>query len=62
MAGRKKVSVGIARKRIRAFRGTLKRAPGRKPFALEWAEHKLEEKRLEEKKFRRLAALGKKNH
>ena len=48
------------RKRIHALRGSLKRKPGDKPFAEEWAEYTREEKELEERKFQRLAALGKK--
>ena len=34
--------------RIRRLRGCLKRKPGEKPFAQEWAEHKAEEKALED--------------
>jgi AbrB family looped-hinge helix DNA binding protein len=33
--------------------GLLKRKPGDKPFAEEWAEHKREEKELEEAKYAR---------
>lgn len=33
---------------IRRLRGILKRKPGDKPFAEEWAEHKREEMELEE--------------
>src|SRR3990170_1885166 len=33
--------------------GLLKRKPGDKPFAEEWAEHKREEKELEERKYAR---------
>jgi len=55
MAGRKKLS----REEIHALRGKFK-TPGDKPFAEEWAEYKREEKELEERKFQRLAALGKK--
>ena len=47
------------RKLIHSFRGKFK-TPGDKPFAEEWAEYKREEKELEERKFQRLAALGKK--
>ena len=32
---------------IRRLKGILKRKPGDKPFAEEWAEHKREEKELE---------------
>lgn len=38
---------------IRKLRGILKRKPGDKPFAEEWAEHKREEKELEESKYAR---------
>ncbi len=43
---------------IRAARGSLRRRPGDKPFAEAWAEHKREEIELEERRFRRLMALG----
>lgn len=38
---------------IRRLKGMLKRAPGGKPFAEEWAEHKREEIELEEAKYAR---------
>ena len=38
---------------IQRLRGILKRKPGDKPFAEEWAEHKAEEKALEETKYAR---------
>ncbi len=38
---------------IRRLRGILKRKPGDKPFDKEWAEHKREEKELEETKYAR---------
>ena len=38
---------------IQRLRGILKRKPGDKPFAQEWAEHKAEEKSLEEAKYAR---------
>jgi AbrB family looped-hinge helix DNA binding protein len=38
---------------IRRLRGILKRKPGEKPFAEEWAEHKREEMQLEESKYAR---------
>ena len=38
---------------IQRLRGILKRKPGDKPFAGEWAEHKAEEKALEETKYAR---------
>jgi AbrB family looped-hinge helix DNA binding protein len=41
---------------IRRLRGILKRKPGDKPFDQEWAEHKSEEKELEESKYARTAS------
>ena len=38
---------------IRRLRGILKRKPGEKPLAEEWAEHKREENQLEEAKYGR---------
>jgi AbrB family looped-hinge helix DNA binding protein len=38
---------------IRRLRGILKRKPGEKSFAEEWAEHKREELELEEAKYAR---------
>jgi antitoxin PrlF len=38
---------------IRRLRGILKRKPGEKPFAEEMAEHKREEKKMEEAKYAR---------
>src|SRR5690348_821893 len=38
---------------IRRLRGILKRKPGGKPLAEEWAEHKKEEMELEEGKYGR---------
>jgi AbrB family looped-hinge helix DNA binding protein len=38
---------------IRKLRGILKRKPGDKSFAEEWAEHKREEMELEEAKYAR---------
>jgi hypothetical protein len=60
MARRKKLSPAEMRKQIHALRGSFK-TPGDKPFAEEWAEYKREEKELEERKYQRLAALGKKS-
>ena len=40
--------------RIHRLRGILKRKPGEKSFAQEWAEHKAEEKALEDAKYARL--------
>lgn len=56
---KKKLSHQEMRKFIHSLRGSLKRKPGDKPFAEWWADHKREEKELEERKFQRLAALGK---
>ena len=56
---KKKMSPDEMRKLIHSFRGKFK-MPGDKPF-VEWmAELNREEKELEERKFQRLAALGKK--
>jgi AbrB family looped-hinge helix DNA binding protein len=38
---------------IRKLRGILKRKPGDKPFAEEWAAHKREERELEDAKYAR---------
>jgi AbrB family looped-hinge helix DNA binding protein len=38
---------------VRRLRGILKRKPGDKSFDQEWAEHKREEKELEEAKYAR---------
>jgi AbrB family looped-hinge helix DNA binding protein len=38
---------------VRKLRGILKRKRGDKPFAQEWAEHKREEKELEDAKYAR---------
>ncbi len=48
------------RKLIHSFRGKFKLNTDGKPFAEWWAEYKREEKELEERKFQRLAVLGKK--
>ncbi len=58
---KKKVSPEEMRKLIHSFRGKFKMKPGEKPFAEWWADYKREEKELEERKFQRLAALGKKS-
>ena len=58
---KKKPSPAEMRKLIHSFRGIFKRKPGEKPFAEEWADYKREEKELEERKFQRLDALGKKS-
>jgi hypothetical protein len=55
---KKKMSPEEMRKYIHSLRGSLKRKPGDKPFAEEWAEYKREEKELEERRFQRLAASG----
>lgn len=41
----------VTRHAIDRLRGSLKRKPGRKSFAEEWAEHKCEERELEERKY-----------
>jgi hypothetical protein len=56
MASQKKE---LSRDEIHALRGKYK-MPGDKPFAEWMAELNREEKELEERKFQRLAALGKK--
>ena len=38
----------VTKHAISRLRGILKRKPGEKPFAEEWAEHKREERALEE--------------
>ena len=38
----------LSREEIHALRGSLKRKPGDKPFAEQWAEYKREEMELEE--------------
>ena len=60
MAGRKKLSPAEMRKFIHACRGKFKLNTSGKPFSQWWADYKREEKELEERKFQRLAALGKK--
>jgi AbrB family looped-hinge helix DNA binding protein len=40
----------VTRHSINRLRGILKRKPGGKSFAQEWAEHKEEERELEERK------------
>jgi hypothetical protein len=45
-------------KKIHALRGILKRQPGDKSFAEEWAEHKSEEMELEEGKLVRVNRAG----
>jgi hypothetical protein len=56
----KKASPEQMREYIHSLRGSLKRKPGDKPFAEAWAEYKREEKELEERKYQRFAAMGKK--
>jgi hypothetical protein len=57
MAERKKI---LSREEIHALRGKFKLNTGGKPFADWMADLNHEEKELEERKFQRLAALGKK--
>ena len=45
----------VTRHAINRLRGILKRKPGDKPFAEEWAEHKRQEKEMEEAKYARCA-------
>ena len=40
----------VTRHAINRLRGILRRKPGDKPFAAEWADHKRQEKQLEEAK------------
>lgn len=46
----------VTRRTIARLCGILKRKPGDKPFAEWWAEHKREEKALEEAKYARQGA------
>ena len=57
MATRKKK---LSREEIHALRGSLKLNTGSKPFAEWMADLNREEKELEERRFQRLAAMGKK--
>lgn len=43
----------VTKHAIARLRGILKRKPGGKPFAEEWADHKAGEKALEEAKYER---------
>ena len=43
----------VTKQSIARLRGILKRKPGAKPFAEEWAEHKREEEELEEAAYAR---------
>ena len=43
----------VTKHAIARLRGILKRKPGGKPFAEEWAEHKADERALEEAKYER---------
>ena len=43
----------VTKHAINRLRGILKRKPGDKPFPEEWAEHKRQEKQLEEAKYAR---------
>ncbi len=43
----------VTKHAIDRLRGILKRKPGDKPFVEEWAEHKRQEKELEEAKYAR---------
>ena len=50
----------LSREEIHALRGKYKLNTDGKSFSQWWADYKREEKELEERKFQRLAALGKK--
>ena len=43
----------VTKHAINRLRGILKRKPGDKPFAVEWQEHKRQEKELEEAEYAR---------
>ena len=58
--GRKKYSHAQIEAAIRSIQSVCKRKPGDKPFAEWMAELNREEKELEERKFQRLTAMGKK--
>jgi hypothetical protein len=59
-AQKKKLSPEKMRELINSFRGKFKAKPGDKPFAVEWAEYKREEKELGERKLQRHMVFGKK--
>lgn len=54
---RKKQSKPVTGTRIHRLRGILKRKPGDKSFAQEWAEYKAEEKTFEDAKYVRIIRL-----
>jgi hypothetical protein len=54
----RKMSKTAMREYIHSLRGSLKRKPGEKPFAEQWADYKREEKELEEAKLMRLTHAG----
>ena len=56
---KKKLSQAATLELIHSLRGSLKRKPGSKPFAEEWADYKYEEKELEERRFWRLMTSNK---
>ncbi len=58
--GKNKQSPAEVQRLIHALRGKYKGKPGDKPFAEWWAEHKREEKELEERRIQRFMAMGKK--
>ncbi|MGA9778021.1 MAG: hypothetical protein ACLPRE_14565 [Limisphaerales bacterium] len=49
------------RRLIHSFHGKIKLKTGGKSFSQWWADYKREEKELEERKFQRLTALGRKS-
>ena len=61
MASSKKLSRADVHKQIDAFRGIVKQTPGDKPSVEQWAAAKRGEKELEERKYQRLATLGRKS-
>jgi hypothetical protein len=48
----------LSREEIHALCGSLKRKPGDKPFAEQWAEHKRAEMELEDSKLVRMNRAG----
>ncbi len=60
MKRKKKLSREQLDKLIDSIQAKFRIKPGEKPFAEEWAEYKREERELEERKFQRHMALGKK--
>jgi len=59
-AVRRRKNKTLSREAIHVLRGKFKLNAGGKPFSEWWAEYKREERKLEERRFRRLASLGRK--